>query len=464
MQSSLPLAGPDLALERWRRVTTDLAGGDQSPDDLLYLASHDPLTGLANRTLFMDRAARALASAVSPAHSICFLDLDRFKQVNDLLGHAAGDELLKEVGRRLVASLRPADIAARFGGDEFVVLLEGITEASDALAVAERILDGFRRPFRLGTHDLRVSVSIGVALSAAGHTWPTELLRDADIALYRAKGAGGACAIVFEPSMDSRIAAHADIGLNLERALEQRELRLYYQPEVELVSGRIVGMEALLRWQHPDLGLVMPAEIIPLAEETGLILPISDWVLEEACRQLGEWTRSCIAPSGLVMGVNVSPRQFRERSLVEQAAQALGKEALHPSSLRLEITESTLIQNLQSAVRSLKALQRSGVQLALDDFGTGYSSLSYLRQLPVQVLKLDYSFVQDLDQGKTVAIVRSIIELAHALGMTVTAEGIEREAQRSLLLALGCDNAQGYYFWHALPPDELSVILAGASL
>lgn len=452
------------ALGRWMRATGEVAGGDQRSADLLYLASHDPLTDLANRTLFMDHATRALASAASPFHSVCFLDLDRFKRVNDLLGHAAGDELLQEVGRRLLSCLRPSDVAARFGGDEFVVLLDGVAEASDALSVAERILEVFRRPFRLRTHDLVVTASIGVALSTVSHRWPTELLRDADIALYRAKGVGGACAVLFDPTMNTSIVALAARGFDLERALEHRELRLYYQPEVDLRDGRIIGMEALLRWQHPERGLIHPAEIIPLAEETGLILPISDWVLEEACRQLHIWSRSPTEHREFVMGVNVSPRQFRERSLVEQAARILRKEALSPRSLRLEITESTLIQNVPSAVRSLKTLERSGVQLALDDFGTGYSSLSYLRQFPVQVLKLDHSFVQDLDQPKTVAIVRSIIELAHALGMTVTAEGIEQAPQRDLLQSLGCDHAQGYYFWKPLPAAELTQVLQGTTI
>jgi diguanylate cyclase (GGDEF)-like protein len=431
-------------------------------DDLLYLATHDLLTGLPNRTLLMDRLGRALAEG-GPGHAVLFLDLDDFKAVNDRFGHATGDALLSAVGRRLAETLRPSDTPARFGGDEFVVLLLDVATPQDALSVAERVLRAIRQPFAVNGQMLTAKTSIGVALSDLAHGWPTELLRDADIALYRAKEAGGDRALLFDDDMAARGPGRDSLANELRRAVDQQELRLHYQPEVDLHTGQVRAVEALLRWQHPEHGMIHPVSIIPAAEQTGLIAPVGEWVLREACRQMIAWRGQLNDNAPLTVGVNLSPSQFRGPGLVDQVTHTLRQTGLEPQALRLEITETAMIEHVSPAIETIAALKSLGVQLALDDFGTGYSSLSHLRHFAADVLKIDSSFVQALDSdAKTLAIVQAVIALAHALGMTVVAEGIETSAQQQRLAAMNCDRGQGYLFFPPLPGDDLATALAHA--
>jgi len=442
--------------------------GDTSPeksgragvaDDLAYLAMHDGLTGLPNRSHFLTRLAQALSRRDDGIHVVLFIDLDNFKKVNDGLGHRVGDALLVAVGQRLRSCLRSTDIASRFGGDEFVMLVEECRPDVDPLDIAGRFVDVLRRPFTVERHTVAVTASIGVAVGKTPYSWPTELLKNADIALHRAKLAGRARAVLFDPSMTIHTAERLELEEDLGHAVERGELYLEYQPEVNLSTGAIVGVEALLRWQHPRRGQLQAADIIPLAEDTGLILPIGNWVLGETCRQARAW-RALPTTRPFAASVNVSARQFDQSGLAEEVVRALGAAGLDPSELRLEITEGVLMRDAQSSRRTLEALKQLGVGLAIDDFGTGYSSLAYLRQFPLDVLKLDQSFVRELDtEEKTVAIVQAILTLAHALDMQVTAEGVETSSQATRLRDLGCDRGQGYFFGKPQRGDLLAEVL-----
>ena len=438
-------------------------------EQLAHQAFYDALTGLPNRTLFMDRLGHALARAArrTTRTAVLFLDVDGFKLINDSLGHGVGDHMLVTVGQRLITSLRPGDTVARFGGDEFTVLLEDIAEPGDALRVAERIIDGLRQPFSVEGRDIFITASIGITLSTARDTPARagDLVREADIALYQAKAAGKARAVLFAPSMNTSAVERLDLATELRQAVARRELRVYYQPEVDLDTGAVVGMEALLRWQHPRHGLVGPADFIPLAEETGLIIPVGGWVLEEACRQARLWQALRPADPPLVVSVNLSARQLQQPDLVEQATRVLRETGLAPSALQLEITESAMMLDTESTIATLRALKEMGVRLAIDDFGTGYSSLSYLQRFPVDTLKIDRSFIKEVscDPGAA-AIVRAVTTLAHALGIEVTAEGIETEEQLARVRALRCDRGQGYYFSEPLPSDALFACAATAKV
>jgi diguanylate cyclase (GGDEF)-like protein/PAS domain S-box-containing protein len=419
---------------------------------LAHQALHDALTGLPNRVLLVDRLEQALArtSRGDEGVAVLFLDIDRFKVVNDSRGHAAGDELIVGVADRLRATIRPTDTVARFGGDEFVVVYQEAESLTGAMAVADRIVAALREPFRIGGEEIFLTVSVGIAVAGPGASSET-LLRNADAAMYRAKEQGRARCEFFDETMQTEAATRLELQTALNWAVQREEMRVFYQPLINIASGTPVGIEALLRWQHPDRGIVAPADFIPLAEDAGLIVPIGRSVLDRAAADFAA-LRAAAPPGPFSIAVNLSAHQLRHPGLVEEVRVALAKHELAASSLCMELTESALLEDLDRHLRVLMALRDLGVRLALDDFGTGFSSLTYLKRFPVDMVKIDRSFVAGL--GVThcdTAIVRSVIELAHALNLTVVAEGIERPEQLEELRSLGCDLAQGYLFAPALP-------------
>ena len=424
-------------------------------------ALHDPLTALPNRSLFLDRLAHALAQARRRHHSVAvlFLDLDQFKLVNDSLGHAAGDELLSAVAPRLEQSLRPSDTVARFGGDEFAILTEDVSSERDAIRVAERISEALTRPFALRNREHFVSASIGISIGGAGES-PEALMRDADAALYRAKERGRGGYEIFDEAMRSRVIDHVQTENDLRKALQRGELELHYQPIVSLQDHSVVMLEALLRWRHPRRGLIPPAAFIPVAEESRLILPIGQWVLEQACREAAGWQRR--DPDGAPVGVsvNLSARELGDPQLLRSIGSAIELSGIDPFTLRLELTESTLFEEADDPVESLRALQSLGVRLVLDDFGTGFSSLGYLRRLPLSAIKLDRAFVENLTaDSDDAAIVRAVNQMAGTLGLDVCAEGIETAEQLAAIQELGCTHAQGFYFSRPAQPAEIPDLL-----
>ena len=434
-------------------------------DRLAHQALHDALTGLPNRALFYDRLEHALTRAErgDGGVAVLFMDLDNLKVVNDSLGHTAGDQLLIALAGRLRGCLRPVDTVARLGGDEFTILLEDVVNSGAPTRLAERIAEILRQPFVLSGREVYVSASIGIALSGTTKPHPDDLLRRADVAMYKAKDAGKGQHKLFDDDMDeealSRLAGEGD----LRRAIDQGELRLHYQPLVPLASHRgPIGMEALVRWQHPQRGLIAPEEFLPLAEETGLIVDLGRWVLQEACRQGRRWQESPVHGEPLSICVNLSARQFQGGQLVREVEEALRTADLPPTSLIVEITESVMMQDVESAAATLRILRSQGIEVAIDDFGIGYSSLSYLNHFPVDSLKIDRSFVSTLEfNTRTQSLVQGIISLGHALGLTVVAEGVETSNQLTRLRAMGCDMAQGYLFGRPLPADEAAATVAG---
>jgi diguanylate cyclase (GGDEF)-like protein len=437
-------------VERTAELEKEVAERRQIEEQLRHNAFHDGLTDLANRALFTDHLQLALARAKRHEgyrFAVLFLDLDRFKVVNDSLGHVVGDKLLVGIARRLETAVRPGDTVSRLGGDEFTVLLDDLSDAGEAEAVAGRLLRELAMPYNLGGHEVFVSVSIGVAVSSADYHRPEELLRDADTAMYRAKQLGKARYEVFDQAMHARAVDRLEMERDLRRAVERQEFFLQYQPIVSLDTGAVRGFEALVRWQHPERGLILPAKFIPVAEETGMILPIGMWVLGEACRQIRRWQELYPADEPLTINVNLSGKQFTQPDLLEQIEAVLRQTGLDPRSLKLEITESVVMEDIQTATRTLERLRALGVELSIDDFGTGYSSLSYLQRFPVSTLKIDRSFVSRMTESEgTAEIVRTIMRLAQNLGMDVVAEGVETERQREQLKALECEFGQGYYF------------------
>jgi diguanylate cyclase (GGDEF)-like protein/PAS domain S-box-containing protein len=434
-------------------------------EQLRHQAFHDPLSGLPNRALFMDRLERALARANRRGEKVAvlFTDLDNFKIINDSLGHEVGDQLLVAVAERLKACLRPEDTAARLGGDEFTILVEEVDGVRDAVRVAERIAESLQPPFSLDQHDVFSTTSIGIALSSPSQEQPADLLRRADLAMYRAKHKGKACYEVFEPSMEVNAVERLTLETGLRRAFVRQQFRVYYQPIVSLENDKVVGVEALVRWEHPQQGLLLPEKFLSIAEETGLIMRIGQWVLREACEQIRAWQEQYPRTPPLTVSVNLSTREFFHPEMV---AEVLGESQVDPASLQLEITEGAMASNgTYSADRTLRDLKHMGVQLAIDDFGIGYSSLSYLKRFPVDFLKLDRSFIAGLGQedaegaSKDAQIVKAMIDLTHALGLKVIAEGVETSEQLALLRNMECDLAQGNYFTEPLPSEALTKIL-----
>ncbi|MBN9426719.1 MAG: EAL domain-containing protein [Burkholderiales bacterium] len=436
----------------WRGVGADITENRRAALEMASLANYDSLTGLANRYHFSRELARIhpTAAAEAPACALLFLDLDDFKHINDSLGHVVGDRVLQVVAQRLRARTRPGDLLARLGGDEFAVIRWGQHSVASASALAQQVLEAFREPCDIDGASVPIASSIGIALAPDHSSDPDTLLKHADMALYAAKAAGRRTWRFFERNMDERAQRRLSLCNDLRLALERNELELHYQPQVHLGDGRLAGFEALLRWNHPTRGSVPPSEFIPLAEETGLILPVGRWVLRQACRTAARW------PEDLCVAVNVSAVQFSRSNLIQEVREALSASGLPASRLELEITESLLVDDAITARETLSALREMGVRVALDDFGTGYSSLAYLRSFPLTKLKIDRSFVLSMGQDEgTRAIVRAIIALADALHLETTAEGVETEADHQILLTKGCKLGQGYLY--ARPMNEQSV-------
>jgi diguanylate cyclase (GGDEF)-like protein/PAS domain S-box-containing protein len=447
-------------------ITRDVTQCKQIEQLLQKNSFYDPLTGLPNRTLFMDRLGHAFTlerRKKSGLLAVLFIDVDSFKVINDSLGHDAGDRLLVSMTRRFDSCLRSTDTLARLSGDEFAVLLESIKDVAEAIYVAERIQEELRRPFDWQDHELFAAVSIGIALKSTQHHGPADLLRDADNAMHRAKERGRAGYQIFDPAMHTEAVRRLQLETDLRQALEQDKLEVYYQPIVALASHRITGFEALLRWNHPQHGFIPPADFIPIAEATGLILQLDRWVMKQACRQMRAWLDAHDGPAGtpdLTISVNLSSRNFSAIDLVEQIRAILDETRLPGSHLKIEITESTLMEHSASVATTLEQLLELDVQLSMDDFGTGYSSLSYLHRFPLQTLKVDRSFIKQLDEkSEHCEIVRAILSLADTLGIEVVAEGVETHEQMAHLLALDCGYAQGYLF--SKPVDSVA---AGAML
>jgi len=433
-------------------VSRDVTERKRVEEQIEYQAYHDALTGLPNRRLFRDRLTVALAHARRMKHplAVMFLDLDRFKVVNDTLGHSTGDELLKTVGTRLQSSLREEDSIARMGGDEFTILLADLKTTDDSAKIAQKVLDTVAQPLRIDGTELFVTTSIGIALFPSDGDTAEALLANADHAMYRAKDAGRNSYQMFTPAMNNRALERLSLENDLRHALDRGELVLHYQPQINIASGRVTGVEALLRWNRPGFGLVGPKDFIPIAEETQLIVPIGEWVLREACRQAVEWQSD--RPSGFRMAVNLSPRQFQHSDLPHVIAAALELSGIAPHDLELEITESLAMQNTTRTIATLQRLREMGVQIAIDDFGTGHSSLNYLRSFPIDSVKIDQEFVQEIEGSEADrAIVSAVIGMARGLRLRVTAEGVETESQLAFLREQGCEDVQGFLFGEPVP-------------
>ncbi len=441
-------------------IVRDITERKQTEEQLRVLAYHDALTGLPNRSLFHTLLNQALAKGrrTQRMGTVLLIDLDRFKNVNDTLGHAVGDLLLKNVAARLSGCLRESDAVARLGGDEFAVLLEEMPQSADGATVAEKIMGVLTAPFDLAGHEIFVTASIGISVFPNDGQDVQAILKNADTALYRAKEQGRNSYAFYTADMHADALRRMQLENGLRRALERQEFRVFYQPRVALNTGQVLGMEALLRWQHPELGLVPPGQFIGLAEETGLIVPIGEWVLRTACAQTKAWQAAGFPH--LRLSANISGREFRQPDMVEKVKQALEDTGLEPQVLELELTESILIEVSEETLAKLQALKRTGVHLSIDDFGTGYSSLEYLSRFPVDRLKIDQAFVRDIsgdaDNG---AIIRAIIAMAHGLDIKVTAEGVETAEQLGFLRTYRCDEMQGYYFGAPVPPDQFVKML-----
>ncbi len=443
-------------------IYRDISDRVRAEDQLLHLAIRDELTGLANRALFRDLVARSIGRGKRREDYHCavlVLDVDRFKVANESLGHSLGDQLLRAIARRLERCVRPGDSVARLGGDEFAVFVDDTRDVGDAVRVADRITAELKQPFILGHQEVFASASIGIAISSSGYDRPEDFVRDADLAMYRAKELGGARHEVFESHMHSHAVAMLQLETDLRHALERGELVVHYQPIVTLAKGRVTGFEALVRWRHPDRGLVQPTDFIELAEDTGLIVPIGRWVLEQACRQIVQWQSKGGDWADLTISVNLSGRQLRPE-LPGEVATILADTGLDPRKLKLEITETVIVENAVRAVEMFARLRALNVQLHMDDFGTGYSSLSYLHRFQIDTLKIDRYFVSAMgDRGENSEIVRTIVTLARNLGIDVIAEGVETRGQLAQLRALGCPHVQGFLFSRPIACDEVPALI-----
>jgi diguanylate cyclase (GGDEF)-like protein/PAS domain S-box-containing protein len=439
--------------------TRDLRERKALEQKLTFQAFHDPLTRLANRSLFRERVEHALDHRNLLDEAVLFIDLDNFKTINDSLGHAAGDHVLVETAHRVRSCLRTEDTAARLGGDEFAVLLEE-ADVTTAARVAERIRVALGTPFWVLGQEVYISASIGIAVRRDGDT-AGELLRNADVAMYTAKSKGKACFEIFEPAMHDAVVARLGLEAELRRAVERQEFVVHYQPIVKLETGEVIGAEALVRWQHPTRGIVPPLEFIPLAEETGLIVPLGSWILRQSCRQLAEWQKLRGGGEPFVMNVNLSSRQLVREAIADEVAAAVDDSGIRASWLVLEVTETVLMADPVVAAQALSKIRDLGVRVALDDFGSGYSSLSHLRRFPIDIVKIDKSFVDDVaHEGAESAIARGIIELGHAMKIQTVAEGIEVDEQAEVLRSLGCELGQGFFFAKPLAADAWATLLS----
>ncbi len=461
LQSISAVRGEDGQVTHYVAAFSDISERKEAEEKIRHLAFYDPLTRLPNRRLLLDRLQQAMVLGERTGHhgALLFIDLDQFKSLNDTLGHDVGDLLLIEVARRLQEAIRASDTAARLGGDEFVVMLEELSAdaseaAEQARLVGEKVLSILNQPYYLAGHELRSTPSIGLTLFEGRRATIDELMRQADLAMYQSKSAGRNALHFFDPQMQAAVLQRVQLDNDLRNSLAQGDFHLHYQPQVD-VQGRVTGAEALLRWRHPRRGTVLPGEFIPLAEETGFILPLGQWVLETACRQLAQWSAD-EATADWTLSVNVSARQFHQPEFAESVLDVLRMTGANPARLRLELTESLMLNDVESVIAKMVQLKAHGIGFALDDFGTGYSSLTYLRRMPLDLLKIDRSFVRDiLTDPNVAAIARTIVALAHSLGLTVVAEGVEQAGQFEFLVNQGCGGYQGYLFGRPVPAQEL---------
>jgi len=444
---SKPVAGGG-----WLATHDDITERQRADEQIAHMARHDSLTDLPNRVMLREHLDHELKRVKRGENiAVLCLDLDQFKSVNDTLGHPIGDELLKRVADRLRGCTREPDTIARLGGDEFAIIMTQVQQPSDAAILSRRIRDSITKPYQIDGHQIVTDLSIGISISPADGVEPDVLLKNADMALYGAKGDGRGTYRFFELEMNTRMQVRRDLEMDLRNALQNSEFELHYQPLVTLQTKAISAFEALLRWNHPVRGMISPAEFIPIAEETGLIIPIGEWVLNAACKESANW------PDHVKVAVNLSPAQLNTRNLVKVVTDALNASGMNPQRLQLEITESVLMQNTFSTLSTLHELRKLGVQIAMDDFGTGYSSLSYLRSFPFDKIKIDQSFIQDLSKGtEPMAIVHAVAGLAKCLNMISTAEGVETQQQLEVLNAIGCTEMQGYLFSRPQPAREVA--------
>ena len=450
------IANTPIADGGWLATHEDVTERQRAQEQIVHMARHDALTDLPNRVLLRERLEHELKRVKrGECLAVLCLDLDHFKSVNDTLGHPIGDELLKRVADRLRGATREPDTVARLGGDEFAIIMTQLKQPTDASALSRRIRESISRPYQINGHQIVTNISIGISVAPIDDMDPDILLKNADLALYGAKSDGRGTYRFFEAEMDARMKVRRDLEMDLRKALLNGELELHYQPLVNLQDNEISALEALLRWNHPTRGVISPVDFIPIAEETGLIIPIGEWVLRTACKEAGNW------PDHVKVAVNVSPAQLKSRNFLDTVISALGDSGLPAGRLQLEITESVLMQNTFATLETLHALRKLGVQIAMDDFGTGYSSLSYLRSFPFDKIKIDRSFIQDLSNGaEPLAIVHAVAGLAKCLNMISTAEGVETQQQLDALQAMGCTEMQGYLFSRARPVKELGQFFA----